>query len=79
MYRKILSAEEIRQHVQQLVNAIPEVVQDNAVVNVPLPQWQEPDESGCNWNMKSFTGVRDYDRDIRALLEQARESYNLPQ
>jgi hypothetical protein len=78
MGSKIASPEEIRRHVQQLVDTIPELIEDNAMVNVPLPQRQEPDESGCNWDMKSFAGARDYDHNIRTLLEQARQSYNLP-
>jgi hypothetical protein len=48
------------------------------MVNVPMPQRQEPDKDGCNWDMKSFAGARDYDHHIRTLLEQARQSYNLP-
>lgn len=78
MGSKVASPEEIRQHVQHLVNAIPELIEDNVMINVPLPQWHEPDENGCNWDMKSFAGNRDYDHNIRALLEQARQSYHLP-
>jgi hypothetical protein len=78
MGSKIASPEEIRRHVQRLVNSIPELIEDNVMVNVPMPQRQEPDEDGCNWDMKSFAGARDYDHHIRTLLEQARQSYNLP-
>jgi len=78
MCRKIAGPEEIRDHVQRLVNTIPEIVEDNEMVNVPLPQRQEPDADGCNWDMKSFAGARDYDHNIRTLLEQVRQTYNLP-
>jgi hypothetical protein len=77
--RKIASPEEIREHVQKLVDAIPENVRSGLTVHVPLPQQQPPDEDGCNWNMASFSGVRDYDYSVRTLLEQVRQTFNLPQ
>lgn len=78
MDRKIASPEEIRDHVQQLVNTIPELVMRDTMIHVPLPQWHEPDDDGCNWDMKSFGGIRDYDHSIRTLIEQARQIYKLP-
>lgn len=77
MERTILSAEEIRKRVQKLVNAIPEVADDDAKVETPLPQWHEPDRDGCNWDMGTFRGGADYETEVREAVEHVRERFNL--
>ena len=78
MERTILSAEEIRKRVQKLVNAIPEVMDDEAKVETPPPQWHEHDRDGCNWDMGAFRGGADYETEVREAVEHVRERYNLP-
>jgi hypothetical protein len=79
MARIILSAEEIRGIVQELVNTIPEIVADGAYILVPLPQWHKADKYGCNWNMEYFRNTRGHEHAILAQLERVREAYNLPE
>lgn len=75
--RVVLSAEDIRKKVQKLVNAIPEVMDDEAKIEVPLPQWHEIDRDGCNWDMEKFRGGEDYETEVREAVEHVREKYNL--
>jgi hypothetical protein len=77
MERTVLSAEDIRKRVQKLVNAIPEIVDDDAKVDVPLPKWHESDRDGCNWDMGSFRGGSDYETEVREAVEHVREKFNL--
>jgi hypothetical protein len=77
MDRTILSADEIRKRVQKLVNAIPEVVDDDAKVETPPPQWHEVDRDGCNWDMGAFRGGADYETEVREAVEHVRERFNL--
>ena len=79
MDRAILNAEEIRKRVQKLVNAIPEVADDEAKVVIPSPKWHEPDRDGCNWDMGVFRGGNDYETEIREAVEHVRERCNLIQ
>lgn len=77
MERTVLTAEEIRKRVQKLVNAIPEVADDDAKVEAPLPQWHEPDRDGCNWDMEPLRGGADYETEVREAVEHVRERFNL--
>lgn len=77
MERTILNAEEIRKRVQKLVNAIPEVADDEAKVETPLPKWHEPDRDGCNWDMGVFRGGAEYETEVREAVEHIRERFNL--
>lgn len=79
MERTVLSAEEIRKRVQKLVNAIPEVADDDAKVEVPAPQRHEVDRDGCNWDMGRFRGGDDYETEVREQVEHVREKFNLPE
>jgi hypothetical protein len=77
MERTVLSAEELRKKVEKLVNAIDEIADDDARVVTPMPQLQEVDRDGCNWDMGSFKGGADYETEIREAVEHVREKYNL--
>jgi hypothetical protein len=77
MERAELSAEEIRKKVQKLVAAIPEIEDDDAKVDTPMPQLHEVDRDGCNWDMGNFRGGADYETEIREAVEHIREKYNL--
>jgi hypothetical protein len=77
MERTVLSADELRKKVEKLVNAIPEIVDDEAKVVTPAPQPQEIDRDGCNWDMGSFKGGADYENEIREAVEHVREKFNL--
>jgi len=45
MERTVLSADEIRKRVQKLVNAIPEVMDDEAKIEIPQPKLHEVDRT----------------------------------
>ena len=77
MERIVLSADEIRKRVQKLVNAIPEIADDEAKVDAVLPQWHEPDRDGCNWDMGLLRGGADYETEVREAIEHVRERFNL--
>ena len=77
MERTALSAEELRKKVEKLVNAIDEIVDDDAKVVTPAPELQEVDRDGCNWDMGRFKGGADYETEIREAVEHVREKYNL--
>jgi hypothetical protein len=53
MARTQMTVEQIRAEVSRRIRA---VVDDKAVVDVPLPTWHEPDDAGCNWRMAYFGG-----------------------
>jgi hypothetical protein len=44
---------------------------------VPRPQLQEPDKTGCNWDMAHFGNAVGFERDIEGVLKAVRAEYNL--
>lgn len=76
MPRRILSAKKIQQEVQKRVNEVREVNGTTAFVSVP--HMQECDKEGCNWNIEYDGCPAGTERDIRNIVAQARQIYNLP-
>lgn len=77
MIRKTLNASRLQEEVSRRIHRLHEIVEDGVKIQVPRPQRQQPDRSGCNWNMKYFGNAVGYERDIAAVLEAVRAEYNL--
>lgn len=78
MNRKAVSAEQIQREVDARLNSIQEVIEDKARINVPLPQWNEPNATGSNWHMSVFGGdARGYTDAIARVVAEVQAIYNL--
>jgi len=78
MPRKLSTAHEIQQEVFSRLHAIEEVIEDRATIVVPFPQWNEPDEHGCNWHMSMFGGdAASYIGAIQHVLAETRAEHQL--
>ena len=78
MARKIRSAADIRQIIQERFNSIDVVKEDKAEVTIHEVQWHEPDETGCNWGLGSYRGDRHYADAIARIVHELQQQYNLP-
>ncbi|HEX7906946.1 MAG TPA: hypothetical protein VF534_02495 [Paraburkholderia sp.] len=77
MIRKMLNASQLQQEVNRRIHRLQEVVEDGVKIRVPRPQLQEPDKTGCNWNMTHFGNAIGFERDIEGVLKAMRAEYNL--
>ena len=77
MIRKTLNASQLQQEVNRRIHRLQEVVEDGVKIRVPRPQLQEPDKTGCNWNMTHFGNAIGFERDIEGVLKAMRAEYNL--
>jgi hypothetical protein len=77
MIRKTLNASQLQQEVNRRIHRLQEVVEDGVKIRVPRPQLQEPDKTGCNWNMTHFGNAIGFERDIEGVLKTMRAEYNL--
>ena len=77
MIRKTLNASRLQQEVDRRIHRLQEVIEDGVKIGVPRPQLQEPDKTGCNWNMTHFGNAVGFERDIEGVLRAVRAEYNL--
>ncbi|SAL45039.1 hypothetical protein AWB74_01921 [Caballeronia arvi] len=77
MIRKTLNASRLQQEVDRRIHRLQEIVDDGVKIRVPRPQLQEPDKTGCNWNMAHFGNAAGFERDIEGVLKAVRAEYNL--
>jgi hypothetical protein len=77
MIRKTLNASQLQQEVNRRLHRLQEIVEDGVKIRVPRPQLQEPDKTGCNWDMKHFGNAAGFERDIATVLQAVRAEYNL--
>ncbi|EDZ98504.1 conserved hypothetical protein [Burkholderia sp. H160] len=77
MKRKTLNASQLQQEVNRRIHRLQEIVEDGVKIRVPRPQLQEPDKTGCNWNMTHFGNAIGFERDIEGVLKAMRAEYNL--
>jgi hypothetical protein len=77
MIRKTLNASRLQQEVERRIHRLQEVVEDGVKIRVPRPLLQEPDKTGCNWNMTHFGNAIGFERDIEGVLKTVRVEYNL--
>ena len=77
MIRKTLNASQLQQEGNRRIHRLQEIVEDGVKIRVPRPQLQEPDQTGCNWNMTHFGNAVGFERDIEGVLKAVRAEYNL--
>ncbi|MFL9941857.1 hypothetical protein [Paraburkholderia graminis] len=77
MIRKTLNASQLQQEVSRRIHRLHEIVEDGVKIRVPRPQLQDPDKTGCNWNMTHFGNAVGFERDVEAVLKAVRAEYNL--
>jgi hypothetical protein len=77
MIRKMLNASRLQQEVDRRIHRLQEVIEDGVKIRVPRPRLQEPDKTGCNWNMINFGNAAGFERDIERVLKDVRAEYNL--
>lgn len=77
MLRKTLNASRLQQEVDRRIHRLNEVVEDGVKIQVPRPQLQEADATGCNWNMRHFGNAIGFERSIEGVLKAVRAEYNL--
>ena len=78
MLRQIKTAEQMQAIVSERIHQIYEVRTDGGKVGVPIPIRHEPDDRGCNWEMRHFRYPRPYADAIASVVAQARKEFNLP-
>ena len=77
MIRKTLNASQLQQEVNRRLHRLQEIVEDGVKIRVPRPQLQEPDKTGCNWDMKHFGNLAGHERDVAAIVAAVRKEFNL--
>lgn len=77
MIRKTLNASQLQQEVDRRIHRLQEIVEDGVKIRVPRPRLQEPDKTGCNWNMTHFGNAIGFERTIEGVLAAMRAEYNL--
>jgi hypothetical protein len=77
MIRRTLNASQLQQEVNRRIHRLQEIIEDGVKIRVPRPQLQEPDKTGCNWNMTHFGNAVGFERDIEGVLKAVRAEYNL--
>lgn len=77
MVRKIVDADALRQMIQKQIDASTELDGDCRECRSNEVYWHEPDETGCNWNLHSFTGPPECAGVIRGIVAPLRRQFNL--
>ncbi|WP_250436198.1 hypothetical protein [Caballeronia sp. ATUFL_F2_KS9A] len=77
MIRKTLNASRLQQEVDRRIHRLQEIDEDGVKIRVPRPHLQEPDKTGCNWNMTHFGNAVGFERNIDGVLKAVRAEYNL--
>src|ERR1700754_3976289 len=77
MIRKSRTASQLQDEVSRRIHRLPDIVEEGVKIRVPRPQLQEPDATGCNWDMKHFGNLAGYARDVAAIVAAVRKEFNL--
>lgn len=82
MTKPVKTAQELNDLVAQLVNQIPELVDDlNNQPNlhvIPSPvYWHERDEEGCNWNIAGGRNIGPYTTAIVGIVGDLRRKFDI--
>jgi hypothetical protein len=75
--RKTRTASQLQDEVSRRIHRLPEIVDEGIKIRVPRPQLQEPDATGCNWDIKHFGNMAGHERDIAAIIAAVRKEFNL--
>jgi hypothetical protein len=77
MIRKTRTASQLQEEVSRRIHRLPDIVEEGVKIRVPRPRLQEPDATGCNWNIEHFGNLAGYARDVAAIVAAARSEFNL--
>lgn len=77
MAKQVLTAKQITEKVQSLVNQLEEVVEDDATVVVSTAYWHAQDADGCNWNIASVQNGTAYADAIRKIVDAVRAEVDI--
>jgi hypothetical protein len=77
MIRKTRSASQLQDEVSRRIQRLPDVLDEGVKIRVPRPRLQEPDATGCNWDISHFGNMAGHERDIAAIVAAMRKEFNL--
>jgi hypothetical protein len=77
MARQLKTAEEIRDEVHRRVHAVHEVRADGDEIGIPLPTWNEPDDTGCNWGMGRIRNPGTHMQAVERVVAAVQAEWNL--
>lgn len=75
MTRETKTADELRQMVQERMDERTKI--DNDSVVAAEVYWHAPDETGCNWSIRSFDGDHSWVPAFNGILRTVRDKFNL--
>ena len=77
MERELVSADQIREFVQDLVNENGEVKADGSQIGIGEVSWNEPDSDGCNWDIRFSHNAQGHLGTIRDAISIAKTRFQL--
>ena len=77
MEREEKTTEELQQLIQDKLSVLQNTLNSSEKITAPPVYRHTPDESGCNWNVESYSGSAYYRPGVRMLIEEMRGLYNL--
>jgi hypothetical protein len=77
MIRKTRTASQLQEEISRRIHRLPDIVDEGIKIRVPRPHVQEPDATGCNWDIKHFGNLAGYQRDVAAIVAAVRSEFNL--
>ena len=77
-HRRIRGELELQQLVQERLNNVDEAKSQGIRLIANEVYREPPNASGCNWNMRGYTGPVSYFGVVRAIVDNLRSAFNLP-
>ncbi|GAB7523404.1 hypothetical protein [Paraburkholderia sp. 2C] len=77
MIRKTRTASQLQDEVSRRIQRLPDVVEEGVKIRVPRPRLQEPDASGCNWDMKHFGNMAGHQNAVAEVVAAVRREFNM--
>lgn len=77
MAKAQLSAHDIQAEVARRIHQLPGVRAASALIEVPLPELRPMDGTGLNWWMSGFGNALGFEEDIRMVVAEVAEHWNL--
>lgn len=75
--RITIKAAELQAKIQCEVDKNVQVLEDEAVIHIPLPNKQETDHDGCNWNILMIPNPTGYLSEFHIIVGKLKALYNL--
>ncbi len=76
-YKETKTGAEIAAEITRLIYANPDVRSRGAQFHISAATYQEPDETGCNWNVTLAKATPGYDSVLHQALADVRARYVL--